>query len=365
MSLDIPALSFDWPHAYGGPRTAFKFKNKIEDFIVEEELGFELTGEGEHLCLWLEKKGVNTQYVAEKLAPFIKSRLHDVGYSGLKDRHGITRQWFSIPVKIGSSFDDVAFCRKMNEQNPDESVDILHQRRHQKKIRRGIHRANGFQIRLRSLEYKDEDGKANIEKQLKSIQQRGFPNYFGEQRFGREGQNVLRGLEWIAVENPRKLKPAKRGIYLSAIRSYLFNTVLAKRVESGSWNAILPGEDIMLDGSHSIFQVEDQEIDELQDRLDKKDIHPSGPLFGVDSVLSAEDLTKVETELLKLENSVLKPFANFFLHSSMGKMKAVRRSLRAIPESMEWLWEESDLCLKFLLPSGSYATALIRELGRY
>lgn len=339
--------------------------------MVEESLGFELTGEGEHLCLWLEKRGLNTQYIAEQLSQFITTRLLNIGYSGLKDRHGVTSQWFSIPVKIGAEFDEVGFCQRINEKNPQEQISILLQKRHQKKIRRGVHRANRFQIRLRSLSYDgrdSEEGKCKIDLQLEKIQQCGFPNYFGEQRFGRDNQNVSRGLEWLNSGTASKLKPAKRGIYLSAIRSYLFNQVLAKRVVNGSWCKILPAETIMLDGSHSVFQAEESELETLQNRLQDKDIHPTGPLFGGINDRdndNAGDSVSEESELSQLEYSISEPFIDSFRQGVMQQMKPARRSLRAVPEAMQWSWEGADLVLTFSLPSGSYATALIRELGSY
>ena len=156
MSSSPPVYSFDWPFVHGGPGSSFLFKSQPGDFVVTEQLGFELTGEGEHLCLWLQKEGLNTQNIAEQLSKFLTTRLLNIGFSGLKDRHAATTQWFSIPVRIGEEFDAAGFCQLINDKNPDEQIKIIHTKRHQKKIRRGVHAANAFQIRLRCLTYDDK-----------------------------------------------------------------------------------------------------------------------------------------------------------------------------------------------------------------
>lgn len=330
----------EWPHAYGGPSGAAEFKSIPDDFIVEELLGFEPEGSGEHVFLFVEKIGENTEYVARLLARHAEVRQRDIGYAGLKDRHARTRQWFSVWLP--------------GKANPDwqalqsESLKILQSRRHPRKLKRGVLDGNRFEITLRNWRG-DRD---QCERQLRQIQQQGFPNYFGEQRFGHHGQNLDRCLEMFAG---RRVKPEQRSLYLSAARAYLFNAILAERVKAQTWNRALPGDVFKLDGSNSHFRAET--IDGvLTQRLENGDIDPTAALWGK-GASPAGDAT------LALEQSIAAVHPDLAAGLEKAGLIADRRALRARAHAFGWEFTDGDeLRLWFQLPAGSYATVLLREL---
>ena len=328
-----------WPYAYGGPSGVADFKTLADDFVVEEIPGFEPEGSGEHVFLYLEKIGENTEYIARLLARHADVRQRDIGFAGLKDRHARTRQWFSVwlPGKTDPDWQALA----------SDQLKILQKVRHSRKLKRGVLDGNRFEITLRHWQGNHQQ----IETQLAHIRLQGFPNYFGDQRFGHHGQNLARCLEMFAG---RRVKPEQRSLYLSAARSYLFNQILARRVEAGNWNRGLPGDVFKLDGTNSQFCAEIID-DVLCQRLDSGDIHPTAALFGKGN-------PAVSGDVLPLEQAV------FAMHPQLceGLLKSGleqdRRALRVKPEQLTWQFEDDRITLKFVLPAGSYATGLLREI---
>ena len=301
--------------------------------------GFKFSGDGEHDYLWIEKTGTNTHWVAECLAKYGGIPVRDVGYAGLKDRHAITRQWFS--VRRAGPVDWGAFSA--------EGMVILEQKVHRRKLRRGAHSGNSFHIALRS-----DDIGANLEEiqdRIAVIDQSGVPNYFGEQRFGRDGGNIELSRQLFAG---RKLSRHKRGIALSAARSLIFNDILDVRVKQGSWNVVLPGELANLDGSASVFAVEEVD-DELVARCNAHDIHPSGSLWGIGAPQSAFDVAK-------LERDVAQSHAETVAGLTSAGVDASTRPLRLRVRDLQWTVEEGVGWLDFSLPKGGYATTVLREI---
>ncbi|MBU0501575.1 MAG: tRNA pseudouridine(13) synthase TruD [Gammaproteobacteria bacterium] len=337
------ALIPDWPRALGGPAGSALLRAEPEDFRVDEQLGFPLDGTGDQVWLRLEKRNSNTAWVAGRIAGFAGVGEVDVGYSGLKDRRALTRQWFSVALG--------------GRAEPDwkglESADLslLEVCRHGCKLRRGEHLANRFQIRLRGFEG-DREACARI---LAEIQAGGFPNYFGEQRFGIGNGNLVAALQWFAGEI--RPKRPEQGYYLSAARSLLFNRVLARRVELGNWDRPLPG-DLMVaaDSDHCfpLFKVEDTH----RERCARREIHPTGPLYGTGE-------PRPSREAGDLERSVLAGEGDWTKGIDARRMRPERRALRALTGNLEWAFEGYDLNLSFELTTGAYATALLRELVRY
>lgn len=312
------------------------------DFQVTEALPFEPEGEGGHVWLWIEKTGANTDWVARQLADFAGIRSVEVGYAGLKDRHAVTRQWFSVKVEGITEPDWQTLSI--------EGVKILHHTRHHKKLKTGALKGNHFRLRLRDL----KGDKADWEKALEAIQKTGVPNYFAEQRFGRQGSNLQRAEKWFA-DNVKPKKRQQRSMILSAARSWLFNQVLSARITDQSWQQILPGELVQLAGSHSFFEADT--IDEtLKHRLAAGDIHPTGPLAGKGDLLP-------DGAVKSLESAVLAPWQDWQAALSRQGLKADRRALRLLPEAFDWQWLDTGLQLTFFLPAGSYATAVLRELA--
>src|SRR5690606_19001274 len=330
-----------------------------------EILPLAFTGEGEHLWLHIEKLGINTAYLAKLLSEWAEIPLRDVGYSGLKDRHALTTQWFSLrlpkkqlpesefaPVDIGAN----------------ESLTILAQQWHNNNLNRGTHRANQFIITLRDIQFADleataseqdlsakKSDKSAVEQHLANISTTGVPNYFGPQRFGRHGNNVREALSLFArpvAESRPNSKKSKRkqapreqnSMELSAARSLIFNEILAARVRDGSWNTGLAGEVFNLDGSGSIFASEVMD-DTLQARLASGDIHPTAVLWGVGN-------DKVSGAAAAIENNIVQKsplLSQLAAGLEQRDIKAQRRALRLPIEELSWEWQDADDELSLVL----------------
>lgn len=330
MTTDY-TVDFDrHPHAFGRPASTGRLRSSPEDFEVEEVLGFAPDDDGPHQLLWVEKRGANTEWVAKQFARLAGCRAMDVGFSGMKDRHAVTRQWFSVPAPK-QSLDWTAV--------DVEGVRVLAVHAHRRKLRRGAHRANRFVLTLRAV----VDG-GDLDERCERIARAGVPNYFGPQRFGPRGDNVARAIDG-----------ARGGIYLSAARSFLFNEVLAARLREGSWDRLLPGEAVQLDGSGSFFLAE--AIDgTLLERLANFDIHPSGPLWGRGEPPSLG-------EAAAIERAVVERFPEVAALVERAGMRQERRPLRLTVRDIRLARPEPGvLVIAFELPAGAFATSVLREL---
>lgn len=310
-----------WPNAYPASGASATLKLLNEDFIVTE-LPLQLpSGEGEHLWLEIEKNGANTAFVAQRLAEAASVQERDVGYAGLKDRYAITRQWFSIYLPKGETPDLTLL------QHPEFKV--LSQSRHVKKLRPGDLQGNRFRIVLRDV-IGDRDA---IEANLEAVASQGVPNYFGAQRFGHGGGNVEQGRAMLAREI-RVRNPKKKGIYLSAVRSFIFNEVLALRIQQGLWGKTLPG-DVMDEAGR-----------------------PTGPLWGRGRVMATD-------QAQALENAVAERHATLCNGMEHAGLDQERRALVASPVEMSWEWPQANqLLVTFTLPAGNYATSVLNEILR-
>ncbi|MGZ0076497.1 tRNA pseudouridine(13) synthase TruD [Methylomonas sp. YC3] len=329
----------EWPYAYGGPSGTGAIKTEPEDFVVEEILSFEPEGSGEHIFLHIQKIGENTEYVARQLARHAGVRQHDVSYAGLKDRHGRTRQWFSVwlPGKADPDWSAIETDR----------LQVLQTVRHARKLKRGVLAGNRFTLLIRNWTGDQE----LAEKQLQHVKAQGYPNYFGPQRFGHHGQNIQRALAMFAGA---KVKREQRSLYLSAARSYLFNLILARRVEQANWQRAISGDVFKLDGSNSCFTGDTNDAS-LSARVEQGDIHPTGIMWGRGCKTATAEAGAIESAVIAANASVADRLLAFDL-------EADRRALRSLPQDMEWQWLDNQLKLSFNLPAGSYATALLREI---
>jgi tRNA pseudouridine13 synthase len=329
------------PFAFGAAPLTARLRVAPEDFIVEEILGYDTDGVGEHALLWVEKRGANTDWVACELARFAEVPPVNVGYAGLKDRHAVTRQAFSVQLPGRPDPDWSTF--------PHAEVKVLAATRHGRKLKRGALRGNRFVLTLREVQGEREAA----ERVLQQIAARGVPNYFGEQRFGREGGNLAQARAMFAG---RRMDRDKRSILLSAARSQIFNSVLALRVEQGTWDTALPGEIWSLAGSRSWFGPEPFDA-ALAGRLAQGDIHPSGPLWGEGEPPSADVVGA-------LERQVAAQYADLAEGLVKARMEQERRALRLMPKDLRWRWlDDATLELAFELPAGAYATVVVRELA--
>jgi tRNA pseudouridine13 synthase len=332
MTIELP----NWPHLYGSPSGVGKLRAVPEDFIVIEDLAFEPSDDGEHAFLRIQKTGENTEFVARQLARFADVRQRDIGFAGLKDRHAVTSQWFSVwlPGKIDPDW--TAF--------ESDNIKVLQSIRHARKLKRGALSGNRFKITVRDWH---GDQAATI-KQLEAIKVHGIANYYGEQRFGHGGNNINKAL---AMFQGTKVAREQRSIYLSAVRSFLFNQILAQRVVDGTLSQALDGDIYRFDRSHSTFAA--QPDMDTQQRLDANAIHPTGVLWGMakQMVLNA------------VEQAVIDQYPEMAQGLVACGVEMDRRALRINVPDLQWQFVGDDvLILEFSLPAGSYATAVLRQV---
>ncbi|MGN6481584.1 tRNA pseudouridine(13) synthase TruD [Luteibacter sp.] len=329
------------PFAFGAPPLRARLRSQPEDFFVEEILGYEPDGAGEHAFVLVEKRGANTDWVAREVAKFAGTSPMNVGYAGMKDRHAVTRQVFTVQLPGKADPDWSTF--------PHADVKLTALGRHSRKIKRGALRGNRFVLVLREI----DGDRAAAEARLAAIAARGVPNYFGEQRFGLGGNNVEQAR---AMFKGRRVDRDKRSILLSSARSHIFNGALAERVAAGTWDAAMDGEIWGLDGSRSWFGPEPF-TDVLAERLARFDIHPTGPLWG-------RGETPASGDVAVLENAVAARDADLAEGLAGARMDQERRALRLKPADFGWRWlDDGALEVSFALPAGAYATTVIRELA--
>lgn len=330
------------PYAHGTPTTSASLKRFPIDFRVDEDLGFELSGEGEHCCLRIKKSGLNTDDVAKCLAQVAGVSRQDVSYAGMKDKQAVTTQWFSVhlPGKADPDWRTIE----------SDEIEILATQRHNKKIKRGSLRGNYFQITLRDC----EGAQSDFLERLDLISTCGVPNYFGEQRFGIEGQNLRRAKQLFSGEL-KKVTKLKRSLYLSSARSYLFNEILADRVREGTWQQAIEGDLMMLDGSHSIFPIEMPD-DEIIKRVSEFDVHPTGALYGVGE-------SAIHSTAKAIEDAIFEAHPIFTKGLEKMGLKMDRRPLRLHLSNLDACFTAPKVLeLSFFLAKGCYATTILREL---
>lgn len=331
------------PYVHGEPTLSAVIRTYPEDFQVEEILGFEPDNNGEHQLLLVRKRNTNTDWVARQLARYAKVKLMDVSYAGLKDRHAITTQWFSVRLANRPDPDWRALA--------DDNIEFLTITRHLRKLKRGALKGNRFRIRLRNL----QGDITTLEQRLATIAQKGVPNYFGEQRFG---YNNLAEAEALFAGTTKVTDRHQQKLYLSAARSFLFNAVLAARIQQGCWDSPLAGDVFMLDGTHSIFAITEADA-QIESRLARHDIHPTAPLWGQGALATT-------LSALALEQTTLAQFPAFCAGLVSRELKQERRAIRIVPKALSFRLQGTDyLELEFELPAGSYATAVLREICYY
>jgi tRNA pseudouridine13 synthase len=329
------------PCAWGEALGSAVLKATAEDFQVDEVLDIPLSGDGEHLWLWVEKRGLNTEEAARRIAKAAGVALRTVSYAGLKDRQALTRQWFSIQLP-GKADPDLSAAQS-------DTLRILKTTRHKRKLQRGAHAANGFTLRLTQL-VADKEG---LQARLEMIARQGIPNYFGAQRFGYQGGNLGEAREYAA----RQALPEQRAVrsrLLSTARSYLFNQVLAARVADGSWQRAQVGDLLAFTDSRSFFPAGEAECNDP--RLAILDLHPTGPLWGSGPSPASGAAFALEQATGEREAAL----RDWLVRAGM---EHERRILRLPIGGLTWHYPEPDILqLEFVLPAGCFATALVREL---
>lgn len=333
----------DLPKAHGEPLGSAVLRSSPEDFIVDELLGFQPDGAGEHVFLRVCKRELTTRDVAKRLACFADVRELAVGFSGMKDRRARTTQWFSVQMPGRGALDwSTLNC---------EELQILDVARHSRKLRRAQHRANRFRLTLRGLDC-DE---ARIGERLARIAALGVPNYFGPQRFGNAGDNVVQAL--IMFRGKRLRRGPLRGILISAARSFLFNEVLAERVRAGSWCRIESGDVLLHRDSDRLVGEGEMDHGTIDRHYRSGQVDATGALWGRGELISAGAVKRVESDVAERYREI----ADGLEQAGLSQQ---RRNLRLLADGLEWGYRGSDLALAFDLPVGGYATSLVREIAR-
>lgn len=328
------------PTAWGQPCGRAVLKASAEDFQVNEVLDIPLSGSGEHLWLLVEKRELNTEEAVRILSRTFGLAQKFISYAGLKDRQALTRQWFSLHVP-GRELDTAALQHAQ--------LHIRQAVRHGRKLQRGAHSANGFVVRLTGV----QADRQCLEQRLQQIADGGVPNYYGPQRFGHDGHNLHQARHYAAggqLPERRNL----RSRLLSTARSALFNRMLAQRVADGSWNRALPGDVLSFTQSRSFFLAGDEEC--ADPRLALLDLHPTAALWGVGELPSQEGMLAIEQTVAAAEPALCRWL-------EQAGLKQERRILRLPARDLQWSWPADDcLQLEFVLPTGCFATSVLREL---
>ena len=335
--------ALDVPRAFGAPLGGGRLRVEPEDFVVDEDLGFAPSGAGAHVLVRVRKRGANTEWVARGIARHAGCRPGDVGFAGLKDRHAVTTQWFSVPAPRGAAY--VADTIALLAGAKGEGYEILEAHAHAKKLPRGALAGNRFVIRVRDVAALDADVAARIA----AIARDGLPNFFGPQRFGREGANLRKIATDLSAVHPRE-----RTYVLSAARSLVFNAALAERVTDGTWCRLEAGDVANLDGKGSIFSI-DAVDDALTKRLAELDVHPTGPMWGRGELLSQGRVRDLEQRV----GGELTEACDLVMAAGMNQE---RRALRLAVRELGWERQGADVVVRFWLTKGSFATTVLGEL---
>lgn len=324
-------------------------KGEVEHFQVEEIPAYEPAGEGPHFFLWVEKRDVSATDLLAALADRYGLDRSAIGTAGTKDRRGITRQWVSLPAQDMSE-----------EPEPGtlaEGVEILEVTRHGNKLRTGHLKGNRFRVALSQIP-EIEAAQERVEAKVERLRALGMPNYYGEQRFGRGDSTLRTGIAWVqGGKAPRKGFLKKMAA--SAVQSEVFNRVLLRRMEEGLLGTALSGDIFEKVDSGGRFWVPDEELPEVQGRLEAGEVLITGPMPG-----SRSGLAEAGTAAGDLERAVI---ADLGLQEEdferLGRLgRGTRRALMVPLGDLSWEREEDLLWCSFSLPAGSYATVLIAEL---
>ena len=329
------------PCAHGGPAGSARLRVTPEDFLVREWLGFDADGEGDHLLLKVRKRGANTMWVAKQLAKIGKIHPRDVGFAGLKDRDAVAEQSFTVPARsaVGTSWVGVT----------GDGFEVLSAERIRRKLKRGALKGNDFVLVLREF----AGDTAVLEQRLQTLGAEGVPNYFGPQRFGRGGQNIKAALAWFEGEGPAPER-TERGFALSAARSAIFNAVLAERIRAGTWNRLLDGDVVNLNGTGSFFAAQTVD-DTLRERCSQLDVHPTGPMWHGDALISTGEIAELEASVAQRYQALANGLAK-------AGLEPERRPLRVPVRELSWRMDGSDVHVQFRLQRGSFATAVLHEV---
>ncbi len=344
--IDAPVYATQTVEGIGG-----RLRERPEDFIVEELPLYEPCGEGEHLYLFVEKREMDTPELVDLLSEHFGVRRSAVGVAGRKDRHAVSRQHASVHLP-GKAEDDFGSL-------PDERVAVLWTDRHTNKLRTGHLAGNRFNVRIRGVEM---SGAVRAGRALRELAARGVPNLFGPQRFGAQRDNHRAGRDLLLGRLRRRMPREKRRFMLNAMQSAVFNDVLLRRIEEGSWCELIEGDLAFVHDSGAVFGVESVD-DELRGRIGTFGISPSGPMWGAEMTRARGDVGELELAALASAGLSEEDLAES-KHAEL--VPGVRRPLRvplSDPDVEGGIDEHGGYVrVAFDLPGGAYATAVLREI---
>ena len=322
-----------------------EIRARPEDFVVEEVPAYLPIGEGDHLYVRFEKVGLDTTEAVKRIAHAMGANPREAGYAGMKDRHAITTQWASFLFGDAEKLDGATI----------EGVRILERARHGNKLRTGHLAGNRFTLRVRGA---PSDALELARERLEELARRGVPAFFGAQRFGHGGGNLTRAARWILEGGHAPRKGFERKLGVSTLQSALFNELLAERVRESTMDDALPGDLMRKEGSGGLFVTEDATAD--RERVRAFEITPTGPMFGA-RMRWPEEEARAREEACRsrwgLDDERLERFR--------GAGEGTRRPYRMAITEASAEADEEGLVFRFVLPSGGYATMVLREvLGR-
>jgi tRNA pseudouridine13 synthase len=333
-AMKPPLFTADLPGVGG------RIRVRDEDFEVEEVPSYEPCGTGDHLYLWIEKRGVAPEFFARRVAQQLGTHPGNVGTAGLKDRHAVTRQWVSVPKE----------CEANVAKLGGDGIRVLKTARHTNKLKPGHLRGNRFRILIR-----DANRDANVDTVLDRIRANGMPNFYGPQRFGRDGGTVELGLQCLAGKAPKRIRPFLFRFALSAVQSLLFNDYLSRRMRDNLFRTVLTGDVMAKWPVGGMFVAKD--VPAEQARFDAKEIVTAGPMFGKKTYPAEGVAAEREADVLRDNGLSLGSFGGF------GKLvMGTRRHNLVYLDDLASAWEPDGLRLSFTLPAGSYATVLLAEV---
>lgn len=328
-------------YLYGEPASSAVIRTEADDFQVYENLAFEPEGSGDHVFLYIRKTGENTDWVARQLAHFCQVSPREVGYAGKKDRHAVTEQWFSVHLPGRSPLTWSLF--------ETDTIKVLKAVKHTRKLRLGSLTGNRFVLRLRQV-----TDAAALQDRVRLLAD-GVPNYFGEQRFGHQGGNLTKGAALIEGTLKERQKH-KKSMYISAVRSFLFNQLVSTRIAEQRFSEPGDGDVLMINGSQSCFQY-DAEDASIPVRLRGGDIHLTAAMWG-----RGRSICTGESAAWELQQ--LQPYTALLEGLERLGMNQERRAIRLLPGNVSLQQEADDqFLLGFDLPAGSFATSVLRELA--
>jgi tRNA pseudouridine13 synthase len=319
-------------------------KDRPEDFRVDEIPAYEPSGAGEHLYVHFEKTSLDTRDAVRRIAEALGADPRDAGYAGLKDRHAITTQWASFHRGDATKLEGVTL----------EGVRVLEAKLHGNKLRTGHLRGNRFVLRLRGA---DPEALGEARAAIETLARVGVPNYYGEQRFGRDRGNGPRARAWL-VEGGRPPRDSfERKLLVSVLQSELFNAMCAERVREGTLGAVIEGDLCRKEETGGLFVASDVAVE--NERAARFEISATGPMFGAKMRWPEGEAKRREEATLAAAGLDLEALARFAKYGE-GTRRPYRVKLGA--PSVEA--DAEGLVIAFELPAGAYATVVMRELTR-